>query len=54
MIADEKTVFLQLGEVEEIGNPITDKPKMEQVLVPALLGCKISISIAISMEGDPH
>ncbi len=53
MIADKKTIFLQLGEGEEIGNLIVDEPKMEQVLVPALLGCKISTSIAIGTEGDP-
>jgi hypothetical protein len=54
MIADEKTVFLQLGVGEEIGDPVAEEPKMEQVLVPALLGCKISTSIATGTEGDPH
>jgi hypothetical protein len=50
MIADKITVFLQLGEGEEIGNPVANKPKMKQVLVPALLGREISTSIA---EDDP-
>jgi hypothetical protein len=54
MIADKKTLLLQLGEGEEIGNPVADEPKMEQVMVPALLGCKISTSIAIRTEGDPR
>jgi hypothetical protein len=54
MIANEKIVLLQLEEGEEIDNPVADKPKMEQVLVSALLGGKISTSIAIGTEGDPH
>jgi hypothetical protein len=53
MVADKKTIFFQLEEGEEIGNPIADEPKMEQVLVLALLGHNISNGIAISTEGAP-
>ncbi len=53
MIADKKTILLQLGEGEDIGNPVANKPKMEQVVVLALLGRKISTSIAIVSEGNP-
>ncbi len=54
MIADKKTILLQLGEREEIGYPVAEEPKMEHVLASALLDCKISTSIAIGTEGDPH
>ncbi len=53
MIADEKTALLQLGEGEEISNPVVDKLKMEQVLVPAILGCKISTALQSARRVTP-